>query len=56
MNTLDKIKNIHVEILKIEKEQAEANDINSPCFINFKCYVFFTFVFLLLLLFFSHSY
>jgi magnesium-transporting ATPase (P-type) len=45
MNTLDKIKNINVEILKIEKEQAEANDINSPCFINFKCYVFFTFVF-----------
>jgi hypothetical protein len=45
MNTLDKIKNINVEILKIEKEKIEINNVNSPCFINFKYYVFFTFVF-----------
>lgn len=45
MNILDKIKNINIEILKIEQEQAEANEVNLPCFINFKYYVFFTFVF-----------
>jgi len=45
MNTLDKINNINIEILKIEKEKIEINNVNSPCFINFKYYVFFTFVF-----------
>lgn len=53
MNILDKIKNINIEILKIEKEQIEANGVNSPCFINFKYYVFFTFLFCSFYYFFS---
>tara|TARA_Y100001960_G_C14784023_1_gene889712 strand:- start:28185 stop:28868 length:684 start_codon:yes stop_codon:yes gene_type:complete len=45
MNTLDKIKNINVEIFKLEEKKFEIDNVSSPFFVNFKYYVFFTLIF-----------